>query len=193
MILSNSLRTANAIERPVIDTGDVGDDFPLAIRRIDRKSQLAFYSPKLDGALGASVEQFHQLLIQPIDFVSPIFYIHSDSPNREPLVYSREPKAAMITARIENRNVRSINDSFDRKPTNGRARRPSRQGRVTGIILDLGDDATADNRRVGVLPNFGDVFRSRDTEADGNRQIGETPDSLNKVSRGFRQALPERR
>ena len=32
--------------------------------------------------------------------------------------------------------------------------------RVTGVILDLGDDATSDHRRVGVPPNLGDVFGS---------------------------------
>jgi len=86
-----------SIERPVIDTGNVRDDFSLAIGRVDRKPQLAFYSPEFDGALRPSVEQRNQLLIQPIDFVSPIVYVHSDSPNRELLVYSRAPKAAMIT------------------------------------------------------------------------------------------------
>ena len=30
--------------------------------------------------------------------------------------------------------------------------------RVTGVILDLGDDATANHRRVSVPPDFGDMF-----------------------------------
>jgi hypothetical protein len=89
------------IERAVIDTRDVGDDFSLAIGRVDRKSQLALYPSEFDGALRASVEQRNQLLIQPIDFVSPIVYVHSDSPNRELLVYSRAPKAAMMTRELK--------------------------------------------------------------------------------------------
>ena len=32
--------------------------------------------------------------------------------------------------------------------------------RITGVILDLGDYSTANHRRVGVPPNFGDVLGS---------------------------------
>jgi hypothetical protein len=58
--------------------------------------------------------------------------------------------------------------------------------RVTGVILDLGDDPTSDHRRVGVPPDFSDVLRRRHAEADRNRKIGETTNSLNKASRGIR-------
>jgi hypothetical protein len=58
--------------------------------------------------------------------------------------------------------------------------------RVTGVILDLGDDATANHRRVSVPPYFSHVLRRRHAEPDRNRKISEPTNSLDQASRGIR-------
>ena len=69
--------TANGfgVERACVHLYNVLDHLSLALRQIDRQSPLTFYSPNLNRTMGATVEQLNQLLIDPINFVSPIFYI----------------------------------------------------------------------------------------------------------------------
>src|ERR1041384_4501738 len=69
-----------AVQRPVIDRSNVSDHFFFAIGRIDSESKLSLNPSKLNGALRASVEQLHQLLIESIDFVSPVFYVQAAPP-----------------------------------------------------------------------------------------------------------------
>jgi hypothetical protein len=75
------------------------------------------------------------------------------------------------------------------KPTDERTNLFNQSG-IARVLFYLDDDAAADYRRVGVLPDFGDLLGSRDSKPNGNRQIGESLDPLNQIRGGFRQALP---
>src|SRR5512147_1903631 len=49
---------------------------------------------------------------------------------------------------------------------------PGRQVEGPGMLLDLGHDGAADNCPVGCLPYRPDMFRLRDSEPDGDGELG---------------------
>ena len=82
--------------------------------------------------------------------------------------------------------------STGRSTRNQPASKPAdlfQQSRIARVAFNLNNEAAPHDCGVGVLPDFSNVFRGRDAEPDGDRQISESPHSLNEIRGGFRQVL----
>src|ERR1019366_8301220 len=132
-------------QRALIGLMEVRKDGALAIGFVDSGVDGFLDLANFVGGVGAVVEEPQDLLVDDIDFLSPVRYFHRGS-------------ASPCSSRLHCCRQSSH-------------KRLDRLGLVAGIFKDPLHDRAAYDSSIGKTTNFSKVLRGRDTETHGDREL----------------------